>query len=69
VVNSCAPDELAVPAPYVASILLLLLQTRSVFNDNELNMCDECHKKKNIYVIIKLQMYVLLYKNKHITKK
>jgi hypothetical protein len=32
-------------------------------------MCDECHKKKNIYVIIKLQMYVLLYKNKHIYKK
>ena len=49
--------------------MLVLLQTRGVFNDNELNMCDECHKKKNIYVIIKLQMYVLLYKNKHITKK
>ena len=58
VVNSCAPDELAVPAPYVASILLLLLQTKCVFNDNELNMCDECHKKTIIYVIIKLQMYV-----------
>ena len=26
-------------------------------------------QEKNIYVIIKLQMYVLLYKNKHITKK
>ena len=49
--------------------MLVLLQTRGVFNDNELNMCDECHKKNNIYVIIKLQMYVLLYKNKHITKK
>jgi len=26
-------------------------------------------QEKNIYVIIKLQMYVLLYKNKHITKQ
>jgi len=27
------------------------------FNDNELNMCNECQKKKkHIYVIIKLQM-------------
>jgi hypothetical protein len=41
VVNSCAPDELAVTAPYVAPVVLFLLQTRSVFNDNELNMCDE----------------------------
>jgi hypothetical protein len=49
-------DEQAVPAPYVAPVMLVLLQTRGVFNDNELNMCDECHKKKNIYVIIKLQM-------------
>jgi hypothetical protein len=69
VVNSCETDEQAVPAPYVTSVMLVLLQTRGVFNDNELNMCDECHKKKNIYVIIKLQMYVLLYKNKHIYKK
>ena len=32
-------------------------------------MCDEGQKKNIIYVIIKLQMYVLIYKNKHITKK
>ena len=49
--------------------MLLLLQTRGLFNDNELNMCDEGQKKTNIYVIIKLQMYVLLYKNKHNTKQ
>ena len=65
--SSCAPDGLAVPAPYVAPVVLFLLQIRGVFNDNELNMCDEYQKKTIIYVIIKLQMYVLLYKNKHIT--
>ena len=48
----------------MAPVVLFLLQTMCVFNDNELNMCDECQKKK----IIKLQMYVLLYKNKYITK-
>jgi hypothetical protein len=36
-----APDESAVPAPYVTPVVLLLLQTRGVFNDNELNICDE----------------------------
>jgi hypothetical protein len=41
VVNSCAPDDWAVPAPYVAPVVLLLLQTRGVFNDDELNICDE----------------------------
>jgi hypothetical protein len=40
VVNSCTPDDWAVPAPYVAPVVLLLLQTRGVFNDNELNICD-----------------------------
>ena len=49
--------------------MLVFSQTSGEFNDNELNMCDDCHKKKNIYVIINLQMYVLLYKNKQITKK
>jgi hypothetical protein len=65
VVNACAPDEKAVPCPCMAPIVLFLLQTKGVY----INMCDECQKKKNIYVIIKLQMYVLLYKHKHITKK
>ena len=55
VVNSCTPDDWAVPAPYVAPVVLLLLQTRGVFNDNELNMCDECQKKI-------LSMHVLNYK-------
>jgi hypothetical protein len=41
VVNSRAPDDWAVPAPYVAPVVLLLLQTRGVFNDNELNICNE----------------------------
>jgi hypothetical protein len=65
VVNSCAPDEWAVLDPYVALVVLFLLHTTGVY----IHMCDEGQKKNIIYVIIKLQMYVLIYKNKHITKK
>ena len=51
VVNSCTPDDWAVPAPYVAPVVLLLLQTRGVFNDNELNICDGYPNLEYLYTI------------------
>ena len=78
-VHSCAPDEQVVPAPYVAPVMLFLLQNsgelmcsgrvgspcsicgtrdvilatnKGVFNDNELNMCDECQKKNKVSMLL-----------------
>jgi hypothetical protein len=49
---------------------LWYLQTLLIVCKHVLRHCvTSVTREKNIHVIIKLQMYVLLYKNKHITKK
>jgi hypothetical protein len=46
VVNSVAPEEEAVLAPRVVSVVLLFWLTSSAYNDNELNLCHECQKNE-----------------------